>query len=200
MNTTIAIAVLPLATYYFIMSVTPGPNNVMLTTSGVNFGFNRTLPHIFGIVLGCAVQTYLLCLGFGVVFNALPWLRDGLKWVGCAYLLYLSWKLVGSKVAKETDVARPLTLPQAATFQFVNPKAWVKATTTATLFLPSGVNPWFAGLVIFTVCSLANAVSASIWAGFGVAIRQFLSNKKFLLAFNWTMALLLIGTIAFILK
>jgi threonine/homoserine/homoserine lactone efflux protein len=112
-----------------IMSITPGPNNVMLTTSGANFGFGRTLPHIGGIVFGCAAQTYMLCLGFGVVFIMYPWIQEVLKWCGAAYLLYLAWKLVGSKVAKAKAVTKPLSFFDAALFQFINPKAWVKATT-----------------------------------------------------------------------
>lgn len=194
MITPVAIPIIPLATYYMIMSITPGPNNVMLTTSGANFGFGRTLPHIGGIVFGCATQTYLLCLGFGVIFITYPWLQELLKWCGAAYLLYLAWKLVGSKVAKAKAIGRPLTFFDAAFFQFINPKAWVKATTTATLFLPPGTSPWLAGLVIFTVCSLVNFSSASVWTVFGVGIGRLLTNDRRLLAFNLTMSVLLVGT------
>lgn len=194
MITTTAIQVIPLATYYMIMSITPGPNNVMLTTSGANFGFGRTLPHIGGIVFGCATQTYMLCLGFGVVFIMYPWIQEVLKWCGAAYLLYLAWKLVGSKVAKAKAVTKPLSFFDAALFQFINPKAWVKATTTATLFLPPGTSPWLAGLVIFTVCSMVNFSSASIWTTFGVGIGRLLTSQGRLLAFNVTMSVLLVGT------
>jgi threonine/homoserine/homoserine lactone efflux protein len=197
--TTTAIQVIPLATYYMIMSITPGPNNVMLTTSGANFGFGRTLPHIGGIVFGCATQTYMLCLGFGVVFIMYPWIQEVLKWCGAAYLLYLAWKLVGSKVAKAKAVTQPLSFFDAALFQFINPKAWVKATTTATLFLPPGTSPWLAGLVIFTVCSMVNFSSASIWTTFGVGIGRLLTSQNRLLAFNITMSVLLVGTAVIVL-
>ncbi|WP_206954928.1 LysE family translocator [Trinickia acidisoli] len=188
------IAVVPLATYYMIMSITPGPNNVMLTTSGATFGFGRTVPHVSGIVSGCATQTFLLCIGFGVVFTYFPWLQGILKWCGAAYLIYLAYKLVGAKVAKATAVTKPLTFFNAAFFQVVNPKAWVKAVTTATLFLPPGTSAWSAGIRIFTVCALMNFISGSIWTSFGVGIGKLLTNESRLRVFNASMALLLVGT------
>lgn len=189
-----SIAVVPLATYYMIMSITPGPNNVMLTTSGATFGFHRTLPHVSGIVSGCALQTFLLCIGFGVVFTYFPWLQGVLKWCGAAYLIYLAYKLVGARIAKATAVVNPLTFFDAALFQVVNPKAWVKAITTATLFLPPGTSAWAAGIRIFTICALVNFVSGSIWTSFGVGIGKLLTNEFRLRLFNAGMALLLIGT------
>src|ERR1700712_1365378 len=133
--TILGIPYIALAIYYWTMSITPGPNNVMLTFSGVNFGFSNTVPHIFGIAIGCAVQTFLLCLGLGLVFHAFPIVQELLKWVGAAYLIYLAIKLLGSKVAKVSARPTPLPFFDAALFQFVNPKAWVKATTTATIFM-----------------------------------------------------------------
>jgi threonine/homoserine/homoserine lactone efflux protein len=188
------IEVLPLATYYMIMSITPGPNNVMLASSGANFGFSRTAPHIGGIVFGCAAQTYALCLGLGVIFTAFPWLQTVMKWVGATYLLYLGWKLIGARTVNSSKVTSPITFVEAALFQLVNPKAWVKAITTTTLFLPPGTSPWLAGLWIFTVCTLVNFTTASVWTLFGVGIGKLLTNDRRRTLFNSGMAVLLSGT------
>jgi threonine/homoserine/homoserine lactone efflux protein len=196
--TILGIPYIALALYYWTMSVTPGPNNVMLTMSGVNFGFNRTIPHILGIAIGCAVQTFLLCIGFGVLFDYFPVLQVVLKWAGAAYLIYLALKLVGAKVAKAEAKPEPLTMTEAAFFQFINPKAWVKATTTASIFMPVGTSILASGLAIFTVCSAVNIVSSSLWAGFGVGIRNLLSKPIYLKVFNYSMAALLIGTAAYV--
>lgn len=191
-----SIEVLPLATYYMVMSITPGPNNVMLTGSGANFGYQRTLPHVLGIVLGCAAQTYALCLGLGILFVAFPAIQSVLKWLGAAYLLYLAWKLVGQAAVQSKTAGKPLTFFEAAGFQFVNPKAWVKAITTSTLFLPPGTSPWLAGLWIFTVCVVVNFTSGSVWALFGVGMGRLLTNSRRRLLFNASMAILLVGTAA----
>jgi len=112
----------------------------MLTASGVNFGFGRTLPHMLGIVVGLAIQTYLTALGLGVLFTEVPIVREGLKVVGVAYLLWMSWKIVGVQVANATERARPLRAYEATAFQFVNPKAWIMTTTLTTMMMPSAVN------------------------------------------------------------
>jgi threonine/homoserine/homoserine lactone efflux protein len=195
----LGIPYIALGLYYWTMSVTPGPNNVMLTLSGVNFGFGRTMPHILGIAIGCAVQTFLLCLGLGFIFHEFPMTQHILKWTGAAYLIYLALKLIGAKVASGVSAPpQPLSLLDAATFQFINPKAWVKATTTATIFMPEGTPILASGLAIFSVCSAVNIASSSLWAGFGVGIRKLLSDPKALRIFNLTMAALLIGTAAYV--
>src|SRR5262249_2063697 len=123
----------PYATYYFVMSITPGPNNVMLTASGANFGFRRTLPHMFGISAGCAVQLIAVGAGLGALFSHWPVLQTVLQWAGAAYLLWLGWKLIGSGEIREGHAAQPVTFLQAAAFQFVNPKAWVMSLSAVAL-------------------------------------------------------------------
>ncbi len=188
------IDVVPLATYTFVMSVTPGPNNVMVTASGVNFGYRRTLPHILGIAIGCAFQTYLMCLGLGALFRAYPVIQDVLQWTGAAYLLYLAWRLATSGGIGESDSARPMNFREGALFQFVNPKAWVMALTTTTLFLPAGASPWLAGLGIFAVFVVVNIPCVSAWAVFGAGMRRWLNAPRVRLAFNLSMAVLLVAT------
>ena len=126
----------PFVTYTLVMSITPGPNNVMLTASGANFGFRRTLPHIFGIVFGFIVQLLAVCAGLSALFIRWPRLQSALAWVGAAYLLYLGWQMLGHGEAESREAHHPVTFVQAALFQFLNPKAWVMTVTAATLFLP----------------------------------------------------------------
>lgn len=184
---------LPLSTYSFVMSVTPGPNNLLLTASGASFGYRRTLPHILGIGVGHAVHVALTCLGLGVLFQAFPPLHTVLKVAGTAYLLYLAWKLVGSSIGSAAAV-RPLSFWEGAAFQFVNPKAWVKAVTVATVFMPVGVEPWLASLIVAAIVLLINFPSVSLWALFGVGIGRYLTNQRRRLGFNVAMATLLVAT------
>ena len=187
------VELLPLAAYSFVMSVTPGPNNLLLTTSGANFGYRRTLPHIVGIGLGHALQVSLTCLGLGVLFQSFPVLHWILKIAGTLYLLYLAWRLLGASIGNARSAA-PLSLWEAAAFQFVNPKAWVKAITVATVFMPTSVAPWLASLIVAAIVLVINFPCVSLWALFGVAIRRYLTDPRRRLGFNIAMALALLAT------
>ena len=118
----------PLALFALVSSITPGPNNVMLATSGLNFGFRRTIPHLLGVSIGFTLMVFLVGVGLGSVFQQVPALYTVLKYAGAAYLLYLAWKIANAGEMKDgVSRARPMTFLQAAAFQWVNPKAWVMA-------------------------------------------------------------------------
>ncbi len=179
--------------FAFVSSITPGPNNTMLLASGVNYGFRRTLPHIAGISLGCMVMLLLVGLGLGQVFAALPQLYGVLRYAGAAYLLWLAWKIAtaGVMTAHEGEGGRPLTFWQAAAFQWVNPKAWILVVGAASTYAPRedfGRNV----IVLAILLGLVNAPSICVWAGFGTALRPFLSHPRRVRVFNVTMALLLL--------
>ena len=131
MSETIVASLAPLALYAFVTSITPGPNNLMLASSGLTFGFRRTVPHIVGILGGCFVLIAVTGLGLGAVFQAEPRLQLALKIAGAGYLLYLAWKFWRAGELKDKGEGRPLTLANAAIFQFVNPKALVMAITAS---------------------------------------------------------------------
>jgi threonine/homoserine/homoserine lactone efflux protein len=188
------IDVVALATYAFVMSITPGPNNVMLTASGANFGLRRSVPHVLGVAVGFAFQTMLVCAGLGTLFLRVPGLQTALAWIGAAYLLYIAWKLIGAVAAGKAEAARPLAAWEAALFQFVNPKAWVMAITIAALFMPPQMNPWLASLGIFAVLVVVCIPCATTWAAFGSAMQRFLQSPRRRIAFNVVMAALLVGT------
>jgi threonine/homoserine/homoserine lactone efflux protein len=185
---------LPYATYSFVMSITPGPNNVMLTASGANFGFRRTLPHMFGISAGCGLQILAVCSGLGALFHHWPVLQTVLQWAGAAYLVYLGWKLLGSGEIREGHAAQPLGFWQGAAFQFVNPKAWVMSMTAAALFLPTDISVLAAAGYLVVTMVLINIPCIAVWALFGSSLRGFLTHPARRAAFNIVMALALAAT------
>jgi threonine/homoserine/homoserine lactone efflux protein len=190
-------AALPAAmTFALVMSITPGPNNTMLLASGVNFGFRRTLPHMLGITLGCMVMMIAIGLGLGQLFERMPSLFVALQAASVAYLIYLAWKIAMSRsLSIGKGDQRPMTILQAAAFQWVNPKAWMMAVTGVTAFRLSNdllTNAVFLALAF----AIVNLPSISVWAAFGVGVRRLLSSATVLRAFNWTMAALLVASIA----
>ncbi len=185
---------LPFATYSFVMSITPGPNNMMLTASGATFGIRRTVPHILGICVGCAIQLLAVCAGLGAIFHHWPELQTVLRSVGAAYLVYLGWRLLGAAQARAAGSARPLTFLEAAFFQFLNPKAWVMTLTAATLFLPRDLGAVAAGAYMVGVMVLINLPCIAVWALFGSSLRTLLARPRSRSAFNVAMALALAAT------
>lgn len=189
------IDVAALGTYAFVMSITPGPNNVMLTTSGVAFGFARTLPHMVGISLGFALQAVLTVLGLGAVFTAVQGLQSGLAWVGAAYLCYLGWRLLGAGAAGGgARGARPLRAWEGAAFQFANPKAWVMAVTVGVVFVPASAPLASALPIVFVVLVAVNFPCLCAWTAVGESMRGWLADPRRRRVFNAVMAILLAAT------
>ena len=182
--------------FAFATSATPGPNNVMLLASGVNFGFRRTIPHMLGVGLGFTFMVIVIGLGLAQVFAAYPVIHDVLRYAGGAYMLWLAWKIANSGPIRDGEArGRPLTFLQAALFQWVNPKAWVMGITAiATYTVTSSyiVSVFAVGLVF----GLVNIPSISAWVLFGAAMRNFLGDPRHLRVFNVTMALLLVVSMA----
>lgn len=172
-------SLLPLALFAFVSSITPGPNNLMLTTSGIRFGFARSIPHMLGITLGFGVMLGLCAAGIGSLILAIPLLHTALRVAGSAYLVYLAWQLRHIVIRQAADgVQRPMTFWGAALFQFANPKAWVMAVTGAAAFLPP-IEPVAAAIGLFCLIFCAiNLPCISVWAGTGAALRRHLTQPK----------------------
>lgn len=183
---------LPLMSYCLLMSSTPGPNNVMLTTLGANFGYRSSLAPILGINLGVFAQTFLACLGLGSLFTAYPWAHQLLRIIGVAYLLFLAWRLAGSAAAAGDARAQRLGFWQAAAFQAVNPKSWIKALTLGSVFMPVGMDALPGALLVGLIGWVIGFPCNSMWALFGVAIRAFLNDERRRRVFNALMG----GTLA----
>src|SRR5690606_25463173 len=184
---------LPLMTYVATMSVTPGPNNIMLTASGVNFGFRRTLPHMLGIAFGCSLQLLLCAALFAQVSGWLGEVRPALAVAGCAYLLWLSLKLARAGAPGRRETARPMGFVAAALFQWVNPKAWIMVLNACVLFLPQGGQlPAAAAMALLAL--MVNLPCIAVWAWGGERLRHWLQQDWALRLFNLSMAGLLAAT------
>ena len=184
-----------ISVYYFVMYATPGPNNSILTASGIKFGFIRSIPNIIGISSGHGVQLALVCFGLGSLFSQFPILLEVLKYIGACYLLYLAWKMFGSlNISITEEKSSPLKYHEAILFQFVNPKAWVICITAVSLFYPENVNLIIGTLFLVIMSTIINLPSISIWAFGGSIIRRYLSNKKLKTIIEWILAILLLGT------
>ena len=129
-----AVNIIPLAVFSIVGTGTPGPNNLMLTASGVNFGMRRTLPHLMGVWLGFLLMLGLVCAGLGNIFQTWPWLQTVLKGVGSLYLLYLAWRIATAAPVSKAAVGKPISFFEAVLFQYVNPKAWMMAVTITSAY------------------------------------------------------------------
>lgn len=181
-----------LVIFAVVTSITPGPNNLMLLASGVNFGFRSTIPHMLGI--GAGFLALLLAVGFGLgaLIERVPFAYPALKIAGGAYLLYLAWRIALSRSPGEGKAqARPMHFREAALFQWVNPKAWVMAVAAMAAYTDPQ-NYRTSVLVIGAIFAAVNVPSVSVWAGFGTALRLWLSDSKRLRRFNLAMAALLV--------
>ncbi|CUX15511.1 MULTISPECIES: LysE family translocator [Agrobacterium] len=181
-----------LVLFAFTTSITPGPNNMMLFASGVNFGFRRTIPHMLGI--GAGFLSLLIGVGFGLgaLLHSVPVLYTGLKFAGGLYLVWIAWKIGTSRSLSEGSAAsEPMSFLAAAAFQWVNPKAWVMAVTAMATYTDER-QYFLTVLVVGVAFAAVNLPSVSTWAGFGSALREWLAVPVRLKWFNITMAVLLV--------
>ncbi len=187
-------ALLAFMLFALVSSVTPGPNNVMLMTSGTNFGLRATVPHMFGVSIGFCVVLTVVGLGLAALFDAFPAARTVLTVVSVAYLLYLAAKIAMTKTAPTpTERSKPMTFVAALAFQWVNPKGWSMALTTATAYVPKD-EP--AGLLVITlIFGLINLPCCAVWVVMGVHVRRWLDAPRKLRTFNIVAAILLVVSV-----
>ena len=182
--------------FVFVMFFTPGPNNIMLMSSGLTYGFRRTLPHMAGVTLGFAFMIASVGVGLGTVFIAYPALETMLRYAGAAYLVYLAVVIATSGPPTAGKAARrgPMTFWGAALFQWVNGKGWVVVIGTITAYAAVAQFPW--NIVIQTAISLAVGTASTVaWALFGSALRPVRSSGRSLRVFNIVMAVLLLASL-----
>jgi threonine/homoserine/homoserine lactone efflux protein len=179
------------------MGLTPGPNNVMLASSGSRFGIRRTLPHLAGVTLGFPLMLFLVGIGLASVLVASASLQLGMKIVSCAYLLWLAFQIARSSSAGgDAERGKPLSFLQAAAFQWVNPKAWLMAVGAISAYTAGRGSELYVQVAIVALSTLAVTLFSTLtWTAFGAAIRQWLRSPTALRLFNGAMALaLLIST------
>ncbi|RMO69597.1 hypothetical protein ALQ35_03092 [Pseudomonas fluorescens] len=189
------------ALFVIATCVTPGPNNVMLMSSGANFGMGRTLRHVAGINIGFPLMVVAVGLGAGAIFRQYPGLHDGLQVIGAVYLLFLAYQIARSPTTDLGDPSRqPLGFTGAALFQWVNPKAWVMAVGAVLAYTsPLGgytLQVFLIALLFFlfgTPCSM-------VWVFFGQYLRRFLTRPRHLKVFNIAMSLVLVVSLIPVIK
>jgi threonine/homoserine/homoserine lactone efflux protein len=186
-----------LAVLSLVSAVTPGPNNVMLWASGVQFGMRRTLPHILGILLGVGSMVLVVGTGLGVLITEVPAVENTLKVIGSVYLLYLAFQIAGGGSSDRGEAAQPLTPFQAAAFQYVNPKAWVFVLAAVTTFRPASL-PVLAGSLVMALVMVVIVPCASLWVGAGTFLSRYLADQRRSQGFRIALGLLLAATVVYI--
>ena len=186
---------LALVAFAFVSSITPGPNNLMLLASGVNFGFRRSVPHMLGIGIGFTLMVALVGLGLAGIFTAWPPAQRVLQVVSFVYLLWLAWRIAQAAPPNPSEAprGRPLTFLQAAAFQWVNPKAWTMALGAVALYAPG--QEVAAVLWVAAVFGLVNLPCISAWTVLGLGARRLIAQPARLRLFNRAMALLLVASL-----
>ena len=183
------------------MSATPGPNNAMIAASGANFGFRKSIPHILGICIGFPLMLLMIgILGFPLINN--PAIHMIMKWVGSIYLLWLAWKIGSADPTLDSvrdeakQGSKPLTLFQAAAFQWVNPKAWIIAASALATYATSGSDSLNLSIILLSVLfGLIAMPCVLLWTLLGIGASRFLTNKKSIRVFNVAMAILLVASL-----
>jgi threonine/homoserine/homoserine lactone efflux protein len=187
------VQLLPLTVYAFVASITPGPNNIMLTSSGIRFGFVRSIPHMLGVTFGFGVMLALCAVGVGSLMLALPAMHVLLKVLASAYLLWLAWQLRSMHfVSREANGGKPMSFLAAAAFQAANPKAWVMAITGVSAFLPQASSAALDIAALCLVFCLVNLPCIGVWTGTGAVLHRYLDQALWRTLFCATMVLLTI--------
>ncbi|HLR17180.1 MAG TPA: LysE family translocator [Alcanivoracaceae bacterium] len=178
-----------LISYVVVLSITPGPNNLLLAASGVNYGLRRSLPMGIGIIVGGGIQCFVTLLLFSQLFTYLQFVRLPIAVVGCIYLLWLAWRLYSASAPNSnTSSGKPMTFMQAALFQWVNPKAWIMMINMAALFMPQEGSLLFGSLIIGLTNSISSYPSVLVWSVLGDRLRLALQNPQYLHYFNVVMS------------
>ncbi len=192
-----ATMILSITSFALASTMTPGPNNIMLLSSGLTFGYKRTIPHALGITLGFPLMVVCVGLGVGTLFDLFPVIYAGLKVIGIGYLLWMAWHIANTKgsLSTENKKDKPFTFFQAALFQWINPKAWVMAITSTATFITDHQIALIQVMIIACIYLFCAVFSTNSWALGGVLIKQFIRNERFVQIFNIAMAILIVGSV-----
>lgn len=187
---------LALVGFAFATSATPGPNVLMVAASAAQVGFRRVVPHMLGITLGFPAMFLAIALGLGMPFEAYPWLHRAMQVAGGAWLLWLAWKIANAPPPGEAEARPPLGFLGAAAFQWVNPKAWMIVLAALPAFTTPGQPILPQAVTVALVFALVSMPCLLFWAWLGRAARRLLGDGARLRAFNWSMAALLVLSLA----
>lgn len=184
--------ILPAVYLVFVTSITPGPNNIMLAASGMNYGYRRSLPHLCGIFSGFGLLIVLCAVGIGALYETFPILRNILRGLSAVYLCYLAYKIATAGGAELKKTSKPLTWFEAASFQFINPKAWVMSLTFISSFMPDFGSLLFEVIFMLVIGVTVNFPCTSVWVLFGQVMARMFTSDKTRKIINYIMAGLLL--------
>lgn len=196
MDPTLITLIVSAALFCATMTMTPGPNNVLLAQSGANFGVRRTLRHVVGIRLGTTSLHVAVLLGLGTLFEEFPMLHQSLKLVALAYLLWLAYKIATAPTGDNNGGrTEPMGVMEAAVFQWINPKSWLAVMTLCSAFTLAGDGYWYSALMMVLVFNLVGLPASFTWVFLGQAIGRFLNTAGRRRGFNLAMAICLLATL-----
>ena len=180
--------ILSIALFWFVAAFTPGPNNVVASYSGFNFGITKTIPLILGVTLGFTSLIFFLTIGLINVFKIFPILQNILKYLGTLFLLYLAYKISFSKSSKEEEKKNPVTFFDTYFFQFLNPKGVLFGIIIVSTYLELGENYLSYAIQIVLLAFIFSSTSITLWTFIGKFLRKFATNDKFINYFNYAMS------------
>jgi len=190
--------VLSITSFALAGVLTPGPNNIMLLSSGLTFGYKNTIPHMLGVMLGFPIMVIFVGLGVGAIFEVFPIAFTILKFIGISYLFWMAWHIANSKgeiKTKNNKSSKPFTFIQAASFQWVNPKAWFMAITATVSFVTNVEYGFIQVLIIALIFMLSGLLSTNTWTLGGVYLKKFIKNTLHVKIFNICMAILIVASV-----
>ena len=187
--------ILSMALFWIVAAYTPGPNNVIASYSGFNFGIKKTLPHIFGVAFGFTFLIFLLTIGLVNVFKIFPIIQVSLKYFGSIFLIYLAYKIYFSQIDNEKKNENPVKFIETFLFQFLNPKGVLIGIIIVSTYVEHGENYLSYATQVVFFAFLVSLSSITFWTFVGKYLRKFATNEKFIKYFNCVMSLLLILSI-----
>ena len=188
--------ILSIALFWFVTAYTPGPNNVVASYSGFNFGILKTIPHMLGVIFGFTILVTIMNFGLINIFQKLPILQEMLKYAGSIFLLYLAYKISFSKNNPNNKNDNPVKFIETFFFQFINPKSYIVAVIMISTYVERGQNFMLYSLWVIGVAFLFAIISINFWTLIGKFLRRFATNEKFIKRFNYAMSTLLLACIA----
>ena len=190
--------ILSISLFWFVTAYTPGPNNVVASYSGFNFGFVKTIPHILGVTLGFTSLVLFLSIGLINIFKLFPIIQIIIKYLGTIFLIYLSYKIAFSKTSDETIKENPVKFIETFLFQYLNPKGVTVAIIVVSTYVELGENYLNYATQVIALAFIFSVTSITLWTFIGKFLRKFATNDKFIKYFNYVMSgLLLLSTITF---
>ena len=187
--------ILSIALFWFVTAYTPGPNNIVASYSGFNFGIKKTIPHILGTTLGFTSLVFFLTVGLVNVFKLFPIIQVLIKYLGTLFLLYLAYKISFSKISTDTKKENPVKFIETFLFQYLNPKGVMVAIVVVSTYVDLGENYINYAIQVIMLALIFSGTSITLWTFIGKFLRKFATNEKYIKYFNYVMSVLLLLSI-----